>query len=199
MPPLLPRPPSLLAEAASLLLRSTLYDHSTTVSRFPAIGRILSSPTALGHSDGEQARRQAAFLRMVSITEAYTDALSEQVLRRSVPTGSRSAELLLEEYLLKSAQTWSARKTAFVVHHQKPLTTFPEWQYLSSSIDLRNSIAHGLGGLSNRQKQSALSTIRSIRKIGVEYVGGRFEIWSHHVYEIERRSRAYVLWLDAQF
>jgi hypothetical protein len=71
---------------------------------------------------------------------------------------------------LESADSWPRRKD-FATRFNVPLTTAPGWDKIDAAIDARNSIAHALGGVTDKQR---LRRVRStLAKIDITVVDGR--------------------------
>ncbi|MCU1498516.1 MAG: hypothetical protein JWM47_2469 [Acidimicrobiales bacterium] len=133
---------------------------------------------------------------MVAIAEAYTDALSELRFADSFKGANSSAMQLLESYLISSTATWKSRRDCFANHHSTLLSDFADWQYIMASVEVRNSIAHGLGSMSAQQKRDPKRIIDAASKLKISLNGPRLSIHSAHIYAVEELARSYVEWLD---
>lgn len=144
-----------VAEAAISYLHTTYLDLANSArDKSVSRGRILRSETALGSYDAESARRQGCFLRLVSIVEAYVDVVAQSLFEENLPTEHDLVRRLVEDAGLRASSTWSERKDSFVKYHGIRLTKFARWTELDAGIEVRNSIAHGLGKLTPRQRGS---------------------------------------------
>lgn len=140
----------------------------------PKRGRILRSTTALGEYDFKSASGQGCFLRMVSIVEVYVDIVCTTLFQESVPTTHDLIRRLVEDAELRASTTWNERKSAFSVYHKILLGEFRRWSELDAVIEVRNSIAHGLGKLTPRQRGSNVQSKMS--QIGVIVSDGNIAI-----------------------
>lgn len=159
------------SEAAIAYLHTAYLDlagseHHDTFSR----GRILRSSSALGSFEFESTRMQGCFLRMISITEAYVDIISAHLFRESVPTMHDLVRRLVEDVKMRASATWNERKAAFSSYHKIQLGGFSRWSELDAGIEVRNSIAHGLGRLTPRQRAANIGS--QLSKIGVSVQDG---------------------------
>jgi hypothetical protein len=162
------------------------------------LGRIRSTQTTLGSHDSRLATAEGAYLRMISIDEAYCDALSIEVLRGAFPAPDRRLQELIAEHELRACSSWRNRADAFATYHGVKLSQFPDWAKLKAGVEIRNAIAHGLGGLTVRQRDEAAKHRRTFAQNQVVLVGFRLEVRPDAVKECLRYSAAFIRWLDGQ-
>lgn len=197
---LLPRPLTTIGDAAILLTRTAMYEYQSSAPVLLAFGRIFRSSTALGTYELGNARAQAYFFRIVTIVEAYTDAALEAMFRGVVPATSPAAIRLLEAHLLDATQRWEARKKSFAEHHALPLgdvaVGFPGWSKLDGMIEVRNSIAHGLGSLTRQQRQSPMRTAARCSQVGVRIDAAEVLVDDVSLGTAARVAEDFVRWLD---
>ena len=143
--------PYSVTEEAVRLLRFTHADFSKIPH--PTVRSRRRSPGggALSSYDFVQVRSQSAYLRLVSIVEAYVDTVSSRLFDRRVVGIDRFYGLLAEAAHGRSTTGWSERKDCFKTYHGFSLTDSSAWQDIDGAIEVRNSIAHGLGRLTRRQ------------------------------------------------
>lgn len=198
----LPKPLSTIGDAAIVLVKSAVYEYSTSPPALLAFGRIFRTSTALGTYEIGNARAQAYFFRIVSVVEAYTDAALEAMFRRVVPSSSAAAIQLLESHMLAATQRWESRKKSFAEHHSLSLgdatNGFPQWSKLDGMIEVRNSIAHGLGSLTRQQRQHATKTAGRCTQAGVRIEAGEVIVDQASVLRAAGVAEAFVRWLDGR-
>lgn len=110
-----------------------------------------------------------SWMILLGYTEFYVDEILDELFDNSLASSSAR-----EAYLLKKAQTpshsnWESRRDALDGIFGVRVTQFGSWQRLDSAIWVRNSIAHGAGGLTRRQK---LDEATKAVHVGVEVVEG---------------------------
>lgn len=197
---LLPKPLTTIGDAAVLLTRTAIYEYQSSPPVLLAFGRIFRSSTALGTYELGNARAQAYLFRIVAIAEAYTDAALEAKFRGVVPASSPAAIRLLETHLLDATQRWEARKKSFAEHHALPLgdmtVGFPGWSKLDGMIEVRNSIAHGLGSLTRQQRQNPMRTAAKCSQIGVRIDAGEVLVDNASLSTAAQVAEDFVRWLD---
>lgn len=197
---LLPKPLTTIGDAAILLTRTAVYEYRSSPPVLMAFGRIFKSSTALGTYELGNARAQGYFFRVVAIVEAYTDAALEAMFRRVVPASSAAATRLLETHLLDAAQRWETRKKSFSEHHSLPLgdaaVGFPGWSKLDGMIEVRNTIAHGLGSLTRQQRQNPLRTAARCAQVGVRIDAGQVIVDNVSLGAAAQVAEDFVRWLD---
>jgi len=158
--------PRAVTEAAQQYLHATYLDYERSArAAAHRLGRVLTSNTALGAYDSESASKQGCFLRMISVVEAYVDIVSAALFRETAPTTDDLVRRLVEQAELRASTTWSERKDAFERYHQIKLGQLARWSELDAGIEVRNTIAHGLGQLTHKQRSG--SAARKMSSIGV--------------------------------
>lgn len=196
------RPLTTIGDAAILLTRTALYEHVSTMPALLNSGRILRTTTALGTYDAYNARAQAYFFRIVSVLEAFTDSALEAMFRNVLPTSSQAAIRLLESHLLDATQGWEGRKKSFAEHHSLPLgdptVGFGRWSQLNGMIEVRNSIAHGLGSLTRQQLQNPGRAAGRCAQVGVQLRAGELVIDRAGLEKAGEVAEDFIRWLDAK-
>jgi len=142
-------PGALTEEALQLLSAVFLDSRDTHVT--PVTGRIASAGK-FGVYDPGLARSESAYLRMISVVEAYVDTLSSARFERKLTGQAEIFRLLVLAAERKSSRSWSERKDAFLTYHLVALVICDRWSELDAGIEARNAIAHGLGRLTLRQR-----------------------------------------------
>ncbi|MBA3652575.1 MAG: hypothetical protein H0W70_00090 [Actinobacteria bacterium] len=197
---LLPKPLTTIGDAAVLLTRTALYEYHSTPALLLTFGRIFRSSTALGTYELGNARAQAYFFRIVAVVDAYTDAALEAMFRGVVPPSSPAAVRLLESHLLDATQRWESRKRSFADHHSLSLgdaaNGFPQWSKLDGMIEVRNSIAHGLGSLTRQQRQHATRTAGRCKQVGVRIEAGEVIVDNPSLVTAGDVAEDFIRWLD---
>lgn len=196
------RPLTTIGDAAVFLTHSALYEHQSAMPVLLGSGRVFRTTTALGTYDVRNARAQAYFFRIVSILEAFTDAALEHMFRNILPTSSEAAIRLLESHLLDATQRWETRKKSFAEHHSLPLSDaavgFPRWSQLDGMIEVRNSVAHGLGSLTRQQRQNPRRAAARCSQVGVQVWAGELLIDRTSLEKAAEVAEEFIRWLDAK-
>ncbi len=171
------RVPRALTEEATLQLRSTYQDYvASAQNRSEPSGRILSTTTFLGQFDAVITARQGCFLRLISIVEAYVDMLSASLFNDQTPPNDPFIARLVREAEMRAATTWVERQRALEGLHGVPLGSLPNWSQLKAGIEVRNTIAHGLGRLTTKQRRDGKDLKGKLAQIQVELREGRLVI-----------------------
>ena len=199
---LLPKPLTTIGDAAILLTRTAVYEFSSTPPVLLAFGRIFRSSTALGTYEVGNARTQAYFFRIVAILEAYTDAVLEAMFNNVIPASSPAAIRLLEGHLADATQGWDSRKRSFADHHGLHLGDnvhgFAKWSQILAMIEVRNSIAHGLGSLSRQQRRDPTRAAARCAQIGVRVEASEVIVSYVNLQQAAGLAEDYIKWLDAK-
>jgi hypothetical protein len=179
------------------LLQNTYIDYLQLASTLLRPGRIRTTASALGSYDAQAVRMQAAYLRMVSIVEAYTDVMMDALFQKAVPTRDELINRLVEDRVLQSSANWTERKDTYEVYHGISLGLCPVWSKLDAGIEVRNVIAHGLGILTplQRTKRGIVGQLSAV-KVAIE--SGRILLARESLDECINFCRIYVQWLDQQ-
>lgn len=93
----------------------------------------------------------------------------------------------------KSHGTWDARKEALTKVFGIRAGNFRSWQALDGAIWVRNSIAHGSGGLSRMQKRAEATKAEAL---GVALIDGRLYLRDESVARCVDACCAFVVELD---
>ena len=142
-------------------------------------------------------QREAVFFRLVSIVEAYTDALMIQLMRTGVPPRNGLVERMIGELEQSvSRGGWSQRQGAFIRLHGVRFSDFSAWKRLEAAAHVRNSIAHGLGRLTPSQRRNAEMPAK-VGLIGVEVRGDRFVLNDASLLLTFEACREFIRALDA--
>jgi hypothetical protein len=116
-------------------------------------------------------------MRLVSIIEAYVDSMNSQLVRRHLsddtPTPVRRMTADVE---IRSSSTWGDRKEAYARYHGVSIGNCSGWNEVDAAIAVRNSLAHGLGTLTPRQRNHAMRT--KMRSVGARVVDDRIHLTS---------------------
>lgn len=154
------------AEAACRLLNQTLGRHRTQgpSNQDTKVPARLTSPAF----DGLQGERQATFLRMISITEAFcVDRLLDLAEEEVSPTGNRIRNQIWERASSSAVSTWSSIQESY----KNWYGVRPSWTTMDQLVEVRNAIAHGLGQLTRIQRAKRRSTVARIVQTGIRLNG----------------------------
>jgi hypothetical protein len=184
-----------LTESALLLLHSTprLF---IKPSRLRRVGRTRILYSTLGTRDPVVVRREAIFFRMVSLTEAYLDALQMDILTGKVSPTTDTLRRMIEEIERTATSNWAARHRAFKRLHGIALTQLDGWQELDAALHVRNSVAHALGSLTASQRANAQLPLQLVR-IQAVVADGRINLSDNSLKLLENSCRRFVLAVDA--
>lgn len=163
------RAPLAVTEDALALLGAT-YADAVDARMSESIGRIQISGVFGVHS-GTTIREESAVFRMISIVEAYVDAVGHLLFVQELIEHVELFATLVAEAASRATDNWNARKTAFSDYHKMPLTERRSWAEVDAFILVRNSIAHGLGRLTDRQRNP--KSVSKLKVLGIDVVDGR--------------------------
>lgn len=184
-----------LTEAAVRLIRHAAFDipQQGPVARPP--GRVLRN--ALGAStDPSVWLREAALLRLVSVIEAYVDAVSMFRMGLVVDSSHVLVAKMLEDFEVGSSSTWQQRHDSYEGYHKFSLRSRAGWQVVSASIEVRNCLAHGLGNLTAKQRgKTTLPT--TVGVIAVSVGSNRMHLGATTVATVGRGCDDFVRDIDA--
>jgi len=152
--------------------------------------------TLLGTYDSRLATAEAAYLRLISIDEAYCDALSSYVLRGAIQNPGRYLEALLSEHEVKATSNWRERQDSMTTFHGVRLTDCPVWGDVQTGTQIRNAVAHGLGTLTPRQRAKIRYHRESFAALDVQMAGIRVIVTFDAVLRCATYSKQFVAWLD---
>jgi hypothetical protein len=138
---------------------------------------------------------QAVYARLVSVAEAYTDIVVEDLFGREFPQRGRILAALVENALDISSMKWEERKNALRMHGAS-VAAFDRWSQFDIAIDVRNAIVHGLGGLTRRQRKD-VKIPRKLATLDIYIQGGRIVLEPRHLLQGRDLCVRYVRWLDA--
>lgn len=197
MPPAIASPRYALSEAALRLLRHAETVLAGTLPDQPPMPRIsatLPGPT----TDPREWRQEASFLRLLSITESYVDALSEEWFSSNVDISIDILRRMVVEIDSSASRTWRAREDAYRIHHDVKLHKCPHYKLLMIAAQVRNCFTHGLGRLTVRQLGNP-NLVQDVAKLDVSIGNGRMHFGPATMQEAARVCRAFVKELDERF
>lgn len=93
-------------------------------------------------------------------------------------------------------RTWESRKDAWKKHAQVSLDKCPSWQALIGFVEVRNSIQHGLGRITEFQFRRRAQVLAAIKACGVVLDGDTVRLSSRDVQRCARDCVMFVSWLD---
>ena len=184
-----------LSETALTLINHAATDIPTAVAGYQRPGRVLSS--ASGHStDPRDWLRETALLRLISIIEAYVDAVSMQRMGLVVDQRQTLVALLLGDFELASSSSWQDRHDAFARYHGFTLRSRDGWGDISAGIEVRNCLLHGMGALTAKQRsQTKLAT--AVRTLDVSIGSNRMYLSAATVSKLAGGCKQFVLHVDS--
>lgn len=162
-----------LTEEALALLAENRAVYRSTEHGNVIVGRIQVAGS-LGASDHDQTKLASTYLRYVSAVESYLDSLGGQIWRETVKSHNSVIRQLVADMELRTTSTWDERKRSLSRYHSLDIQSFSRWSEFDAAIDVRNAIAHGLGSLTIRQRNSKARA--KIGAIGVAVVDDRISL-----------------------
>jgi hypothetical protein len=190
-----PAPHLALSDAALTLIRHAEVDMAERALPEGPPARILTN--ALGAStDPAVWRREAAVIRLISVIEAYVDAVSMHRMARLVDSSGSLVALLVQDFETASSGSWQNRHDTYLSYHGLSLRSLSGWQAIKAGIEVRNCLLHGLGSLTAKQRgQTKLAA--SLRPIDVTIGANRMHLSILTVSKIAEGSDRFVADLDA--
>lgn len=134
--------PLALTERTLLHLRRTVGLHQRLVADGAVAERDLDT------------LRKGTWMTLLGFTEFYADQVLELLFQRAMRNAGEGARYLLRNEEAKAYSNWDARRDAFSGVFSVPVGRFSSWDRFDAAIWVRNSIAHGAGGLTRLQKRS---------------------------------------------
>lgn len=186
-----PRHP--LSEAALRVLH-----HVVEPSGSDSPTRLTQKRTRLGPYDHYNVTLQSAFLRTVTVAEAYVDALFIDLVRVGIPDSNALVEAMMADLEISNSRSWNERKDGFKGKLGISLTQCNGWQRLQAAIDVRNGIAHGLGHLTAQQRQKASLPRNVQQQLGVEVRETQFRLSLDALHRCKLGVREFIKGVDAQ-
>lgn len=156
------------AEASCRLLNQTLGLYRMQAATI----REAEAPTRLAPPafDDLQVQRQAIFLRMISITEAFcVDRLLQLAEDEISPSGNNLRTVIWENASTSAVSNWSSIRSTYKLWYDIK----PNWARINQLIEVRNAIAHGLGQLTRIQRTKRQSITDMIREAHINLSGDR--------------------------
>lgn len=190
------------AEAAIRMLRVTHAQYRRAEVSFgkerPVRGRLTTLPTNVA---SRQIRAQSTLLRMVSITESFASEQLVEHLEDLLP--SERTDFLQDLYLREEDQaigTWRNMQDRYRKWFKINISGYENWDSLNAAINARNSIAHGLGELTRRQKRDKQrqNLERDLARIGITLSDGRLRLSDRALAESLVVFVEFVIWLDEE-
>lgn len=151
----------------------------------------------LGPASAAESQRDAAFLRLVSVAEAYVDVLQMTLLMRELANPSAVMLQLLDAIETDATSNWVKRKDAFWKYHRIDLSTCPRWKELQIATRVRNCLAHALGGITPRYRTRSRFAI-DLATIGVGVGGGRVHVTKSSIDVLGDVARDFIAGLDRE-
>jgi len=186
-----------ITEAAVSQLHVTYLDHTDSTSTARPRGRVLTNSTALGAYDSGSVKRQGCFLRMISIVEAYVDIVTSGLFRNRTYGADELVRRLVKNAELRASTTWQERKAALNDYHQIRVSEFAQWSALDAGIEVRNAIAHGLGYLTPRQRESRAAA--KISQIGIQVSNGNVVVSDENLRRCRDLCIEFIRYLDDRY
>lgn len=115
-------------------------------------------------------QRQSTLIRLLSITEAFALELLLREMDSAFSVVKHSGiARLWSNASTRNTGTWSEQQKAY----KDWLDVKFDYRDIEGFIEARNSIAHGLGTLTRRQKANESSTLSKLKAVGIETQSGK--------------------------
>jgi hypothetical protein len=183
-----------ITEVALHLIAQTRREigRSPTLPRF---GRMRAVGPILHASDSTTVRQEWVILRFVSIAEAFADTLSMELMSTDFPAPSDRLALMIRAFELSSTSTWDKRENAYKEYHGVLLKNFGGYKAIKAAVDVRNSIAHGLGSVTAHQRLDSTLAGR-VAPLGIKVASGRMHVSSSTPSVVGDYCASFIRWLD---
>ncbi|UYM06330.1 hypothetical protein [Solicola gregarius] len=141
--------------------------------------------------------QETAIVRLVSIIEAYVDAVSMHRMDNLVDSRKSLVSLLVQDFELASSGSWQDRHDAYHDYHGLSLRSLGGWGDIKAGVEVRNCLLHGLGNLTAKQRgQTKLAA--SVKSIGVTIGSNRMHLSAATVPKVAAGCDLFVKNLDAK-
>lgn len=188
------RPKHAVAESALHLLVGVMREYAAAEQALVAAPIRLADVPA-GSQEPDSLRRESAVVRLVSVAEAFLDARSLELMEADVPGVHQKVALMLNEFEQSSTISWKARKDAYKSYHKLDLSACAAVQKVDAAVQVRNSVVHGLGWLTARQRDKR-GLRQVVELVGAKLSGGRIETTPDTVRLTYEACRQLVQWVD---
>lgn len=183
-----------LTEAALALIRHASSDMPAHANFGRPAGRVLR--TALGAStDPNDWLNEASLLRLISIIEAYVDAVSMFRMGQVVDSSHLLVAKMLEDFEVGSSSTWQQRHDSYEGYHKFSLRSRAGWDVIAAGIEVRNCISHGLGNLTAQQRTKT-NLPAQVARIGVIVGSNRMHLGGNTIATVSRGCNDFVRDVD---
>jgi hypothetical protein len=133
--------------------------------------RTQSRAAGFGTREPRVIQAEAALVRLVSIAEAYTNALMLVLIDEAVLQPAPLVATALSQLEPRLTASWPARQGGFRSLLGIELAALPQWAQLDAATRVRNTIAHGLGEISRPRGSKELA--KDAKLIGARVAGNR--------------------------
>lgn len=155
-------PASEAAERASALLFRTIGAHRLTVAAIRERRRPRLPPEH--ETDPVQDQCQATLIRLLSITESFAAGLlSSEIDSEASAANSELVSKIAEDAVLDGTASWNEQENSY----KNWLGIREDWKTVGQLAEARNSVAHGLGKLTRRQKKKEQSVRTKLKAVGI--------------------------------
>jgi hypothetical protein len=155
-----------ITEEALALLRFTYWEAAKSADT-KSYGRIRSRTNSI--ADPVPFSKELAYLRIVSIVEAFVDAVASELFSTYRIGQSETLRKIVASVETKSASNWAERRESFKKYHGVTLTNANRSRQVQTCIMVRNAVAHRLGRLSDSRR--SLDLVAELKTINVEVSG----------------------------
>jgi hypothetical protein len=160
-------PKMALTETALALIHHAEHDIPSAATVSPRAGRART--TSAGYStDPRDWLRETALLRLMSIIEAYVDAVSMHRMGKVLDQRQMLVSLMVGDFELASSGTWQDRHDSYERYHGFTLRSRDRWEAINAGIEVRNCLMHGMGNLTAKQRtQTKLATVVKVLEVTI--------------------------------
>lgn len=185
--------PLALTEDALYLLQATYDDLASRESVKLPTGRTRPRGKLVTFN-APKFRYEACYLRLISIVESYLDVLCSELFDKAAEDQSKMFIALIAAADARADNNWEERKNAFKSYHGISLGECSSWPDIDSGIEVRNSIAHGLGRLTSRQR--SMKSRQKIANAGVAVIEDDLQLTREAVRRCLDAARHFVSSVD---
>lgn len=133
------------------------------------------SPKRSRSTSNRQPVDELILARAVGIVESYLDSLLVASVEKRIPADNGTVDLLVREFEINASSNWQNRTRACKNYLSIDVPRLDNWKAFNAAIDVRNSIAHGLGALTARQRRNS-QLASQLDLVDVKIANGRMVI-----------------------
>lgn len=184
-----------LSEAALALIRHATHDITQTVVVTDRPGRMLTEAGGAS-TDPREWLKQTALLRLISVIEAYVDAVSMHRMGLAIDQSNTLVAMLVSDFELVSSGTWQERHNTYEKYHGFSLKTCSGWDVILAGIHVRNCLMHGLGALTAKQRADTKLNV-AVKPVDVTIGSNRMYLGRHTISKLGMACEGLIRHVDS--